>query len=293
MQPFELLAFQHQAPAEVSYRMSVLMLLVLGGLVLMVLGILVTGILSWRKKGFSFAKVLLFPLLLVVPIGLVLPFLVMIRTELSSDHSVQSESVSFDQGYENSGAEIVTSPEKLSVESESDDLPEWVNQPDVVGQDSLVATISSQQYATEEEGDREILEKARRRVMDDFHKYHPHRGSWSIPVGLLNEQTLSQRHIEAITRKTNTATFEVYRVHRQLTLNSEIRETLYPVWRKQIVERRLLLLGALLVVATLILGTLASYFRLDQMTQGVYRWQLKLAAFSLIVACGLGAMLIA
>jgi len=99
--------------------------------------------------------------------------------------------------------------------------------------------------------------------------------------------------LESITRSAYEKTFlesrdkefgRVYRQHVLLKLSPELREMYYPFWKNAAANHRLVALGTIVGMITLLLGTMTAYLRLDQMTVGAYRGRLKLASLSLITA---------
>jgi hypothetical protein len=263
-----------------------------GGLKLMILalllGLFALGILVhvlWRSRerkvslGGFFS--LIFSAFLVLPVVAVMGYLSIplfkAQTQPADQHIEQREMIITNSPVKATETLSITASETPI--KRDPNLPEWVGQPN---------SLSSQQYATVEEAESEILTEAMLRIQKDFHKTYSYKGDWAIPEGLVEKHYLSEPYVEKITRNTENATFEVVRVHRRLTLTPAAHKKLYPVWREQIVERRLWILGSLLGVFTLILGATATYLRLDAATSGAYRFRLKLATVALIVAGGLG-----
>ena len=154
--------------------------------------------------------------------------------------------------------------------------------------DANVFVLSSRQYATVDEAEREVLERAEQAIANLFDREYGNHGRWAIPPRLL-EDAIRRRHVEPITHTTGTVDFEVYRLHAQAVIDSPLREKLHEAWRNQISQRRLWTLGGLLGFATLLVGSCAAYLRLDMLTQGEYRRRLKFAALALITAGGLAA----
>jgi hypothetical protein len=168
-------------------------------------------------------------------------------------------------------------------------LPAWVRQGRVENGSNTLLVLKSQQFATVEEAERQVLDEAVRQVRLDFHQEYPDEGAWTVPMELVRNQAIRQRYVQPISRQSGNVTFDVHRVYLQVELSPALRGELYPVWRRQIVAGRLWTLGSLLGVVTLVLGTSAAYLRLDSLTRGLYRGRLKLAAASLIVAGGVAA----
>jgi uncharacterized membrane protein len=236
---------------------------------------------------------LIFSAILVLPVVAVLAYLL---AESAPQFKERAELVDL---HDEDRAMIVTGSPVQAVETipvttseasvERDpNLPEWVGQPDSVSDEAKLVSLSSQQYVTVEEAESELLAEAMLQIQKYFHKTYSYKGDWAFPEGLVEEHYLGEPYVEKTTGNTENATFEMVRVHRQLMLSPKVHEKLYPVWREQIVERRLWALGSLLGVFTLILGSTATYLRLDAATSGAYRLRLKLATVALIVAGGMG-----
>lgn len=86
---------------------------------------------------------------------------------------------------------------------------------------------------------------------------------------------------------------EMYIAHLQLNLGPQLRDAVYAQWRAQTVNKRLQVLGGGLVLVTLLLGTVSTYLRLDDATEGRYRTRLKMAAAAVVAAAGMTALVIA
>ena len=262
---------------------------------LFALAIMAYVLLKSRERKFSLGGFFsfIFSAILVLTVVAVMAYLVAISAPQFAEQSATIE-VHFEKQQlidtsipENATETIPVTTNKPSVERDPD-LPEWVGQPEVVSDERKLVSLSSQQYATVEEAEREVLREAEVRIQKDFEKTYPYKGSWVFPEEFVEKHYLSEPYVEKTTGNTENATFEMVRVHRRLTLSSAAHKKLYPVWREQIVERRLWTLGSLLGVFTLILGATATYLRLDAATSGAYRLRLKLATVALIVAGGMG-----
>jgi len=281
-------------------RVDFLPVLIVGCLVLFAVGIMFHVLLVSKEKKLSIRGLfaLLFSAVWALPVAAVMVYLLARTVPQFIEQSKPSESKPSIKRAKIEQDVIVSNvaeQEKTILVSEGEEpaetgsnLPDWVGQPEHVSENSVLISLSSKQWATVEEADREILKEARKRVREYFHAHHAFKSHWTISDELLKQHALGAPNVEKITRKTETSTFEVYRVHRQLTLSKTLHDSLYPVWREQIVQSRLWILGGLLGFITLILATSSTYLRLDAATSGLYRFRLKLAAVSLIVAAGLG-----
>ena len=183
-------------------------------------------------------------------------------------------------------------PDKVEPKDSADaasGLPAWTKQqPNEEGETRLVV-LTSQQYATLDEAEQELLIKARSLLQEDFVNRSPDAGAWSIPEQLVRTEAVRKSHVEPIARTSGVSAFRVFRVHWQMELSPTVRDALYPEWRSQVVDKRLWSLGSLFGLFTLVVATTAAYLRLDTRTSGSYRRRLKLAAVSLIVAGGITA----
>ncbi|MCY2965161.1 MAG: hypothetical protein NT069_16260 [Planctomycetota bacterium] len=85
----------------------------------------------------------------------------------------------------------------------------------------------------------------------------------------------------------------MYIAHLKLNVGENLRNAVYADYRQSVVNQRLKVLGGGLGLVTLLLGTVAMYFRLDDATSGKYRTRLKLAAGAVIAAVGIAASVVA
>ncbi len=167
--------------------------------------------------------------------------------------------------------------------------PSWTTTPVSTVGDSQRVVVASGFYATEEEARAEAARKALEALKEDFERERNQAGPWSIPAEFLREHALRRSYVEAVPHDFGPVKAMRYRAFFQVELSPRVRDRLQPIWREQIVSRRLRAIGLLLGFVTLMLATGAAYFRLDELTQGAYRGRLKLAAVSLTLAGGLVA----
>lgn len=305
------LAFQEMAPAAdaaageavssgvtTSY-IAVMPLIIVGGLFLFALAILGHVLLASREKRFSLRGFfgLLFAAVWALPVLAVLGWLgARSLPHLQEPSWAERMTVSAEPPGPPKGTLVSVDSNKVGIPVDPDEdaveedasLPEWVGQPDQQEQGVTTVALSSQQWATVDEGRRQIYQMAAERIREDFHREYPNHRDWSLPAASIERRLVGEPYVQEIERTTGNKTFTVYRLHQQLALSDDLPSELYPIWRDQIVGRRLWILGGLLGVATMILATAAIYLRLDASTGGTYRFRLKLAAVALIVACGLG-----
>lgn len=178
----------------------------------------------------------------------------------------------------------------LQAEQEPQPVPAWTRELRTVSSHSTRLVLTSRQYSTREEALQEALLAAAELVQQDFEKSHPVNGvtgEWHVSLDDVRRHAMLRVFDETKETDFGSFTAPMRRVYLQVELSPEVRAKLYPSWREHVVTHRLWVLGTLVGLLTLMLGTSAAYFRLDSLTNGLYRRRLKLAAVSLIVAGGL------
>ena len=166
--------------------------------------------------------------------------------------------------------------------------PTWVDAGEVVDGSRRLVVVQSQQFPQEQRARVDALQEAIQVVRADFQQTRNAQGRWILYRAIVKREAVKKTFVEPIQRSTGLNDFAVVRVYHQVELSDEVRDAILPSWRGQIVEGRLWILGGLLGFITLMLGTAATYLRLDMLTSGNYRRRLKLASVSLVVAGGLG-----
>jgi hypothetical protein len=211
------------------------------------------------------------------------------------------------------------SPPRLKVRQISSDDPKWTTQSNIVNGRELVV-LSSERFATLAEAEENVtrmalakikehwsadatlglsgieLERQRQRLLA--------RGGFPFPLAQSIESWRTsdvQAFIDLADRYAvkdlvgevmdwdfkNGTTGKMYRAHLRLDFSPEFHGALQTAARGKVVEHRMLIFGGMLGLVTLMLGTAAGYFKLDDATAGAYRRRLKLAAGALIAAGGL------
>lgn len=185
---------------------------------------------------------------------------------------------------------VVAHVDKASAVDTGTDLPDWAKESGhSLGSDTKLVTLTGEIGATIDEAVVAGRVAAFERLRADFTAAHPQAATWEPPASITGN-AIQHTFVQRLDRKTSTGTpFSVYRAYEQVELSPAVRKKILPLWRDQIVEKRIWALGGLAGLLTLTFGTLAAYFRLDQRTSGLYRRRLKLAAVSVIAAGGMAA----
>lgn len=175
-----------------------------------------------------------------------------------------------------------------SVES-SKTMPSWVNEKEVVLGDDRLVVVTGEIGATVEEAEANARATAVELVRNDFAADFPQSAGWEPPARAIAAMAIrTDPFVEEIDRKTLSSgtAFRVFRAYDQVLLSPVVRKQILPLWRDEVVSRRIWALGGLAGLLTLTFATLAAYFRLDDRTSGLYRRRLKLAAVCVIAAGG-------
>ena len=171
--------------------------------------------------------------------------------------------------------------------------PDWAGKEPVPGDHGILISLSSQRFATLREAEQQVTAQAVSYVKQFYHDEYPLSGDWTVPVAVIEKNAVHNLVGEAIDKDFGNGIHgTMYRAHLQLELNSAMRKALHDSWHGQIVSHRLTVLGSMLGLLTLMLATSAGYFRLDNLSGGLYRRRLKFAAVSLIAAGSLAALVI-
>ena len=309
-----------QIPAHVqSVSIGIVPLLALG-LVFLAFVAVITVLLAARRPLFPFQqiKAVALTLLWVVPalavVGLIglraeprrvdfhLPSgdsRFTIREEVRSTvRPVSSESTSED------GAEVVTktavkasnqlpADKVLKVLETRSGAPDWAEKEPQLSDKGTLVSLSSERFATLQEAEQQLTAKAVSFVREFYRDEYPLSGDWTVPVSIIERNSMRKLVGETFNKDFGSGIQgTMYRAHLQLELNSAMRQALHDSWQGQIVSHRLTVLGSMLGLVTLMLATSAGYFRLDDLTGGLYRRRLKFAAASLIAAASLVAVVV-
>lgn len=181
----------------------------------------------------------------------------------------------------------------LKVVETKAEAPEWADKEPVPGDKGILVSLSSQRFATMQEAEQQLTAQAVSYVKQFYHDEYPLAGDWTVPVSLIERSAVRKLVGEALNKDFgNGIQGTMYRAHLQLELTPATRQALHESWHGQIVTHRLTVLGSMLGLVTMMLATSAGYFRLDDLTGGLYRRRLKFAAASLIAAGSLVALIV-
>jgi len=123
---------------------------------------------------------------------------------------------------------------------------------------------------------------ARRQLRDDVASWLEPEvpRSWAPPVRVLDAMILGEPQLKPVEKPYG----EVFEATLTIDASSERRTDLIEVYNRQLVERRLATLGAMLVFILICLAAVSGYIRADEATKGYYTNRLRMLA-----AAGVGA----
>jgi hypothetical protein len=169
--------------------------------------------------------------------------------------------------------------------------PEWARNGPLPGDSGVLVPISSQRFATLAEAEEQVTELAAAYVQRFYHDEYPLEGEFTVPGSLIEKYGVNSLVGEEFEKDFGDGVpVKMYRAHLRLDVNSKLRQALHDSWNEQLVTQRLTTLGTGLGMVTIMLATVAGYFRLNELTHGQYGRRLKLAAVALIGAAGLGVL---
>lgn len=197
-------------------------------------------------------------------------------------HNTATRALASAASADESPVALVDESERLEwVETRREDDPE---------QGRALVTVSSRQFATVEQAERDAITQAMDVLVEDLQRTDPRIDRLNVvPTGVVEHLAVRRRYVEPIVRSTGNQEFVVHRVHLQVELSDRVRSELRPYWRSQVVDRRLWSLGAVVGFLTVLLGSLSAYLRLNDLSEGRFQNRLRFAAASLVTAAGLVA----
>ncbi len=179
---------------------------------------------------------------------------------------------------------------------DADELPSWATETEITTFPELTGVITTGPHATIEDAEREALTKLRVTLSELFARTEPAAENWLPPEELvLGAGVVTQRAIERRELKVGDFTEPLFQAYWEVSQPDDLESRLFAAWRPEALRHRLVLLGGGVGLLTLLFGSLAGYFRLDDATQGKYRNKLRVGTGALwaLVAAGSALLLVA
>ncbi len=188
-------------------------------------------------------------------------------------------------------------PETLTLDPTSDAIPGWVDQKvqrlnssegNPQTEAYRLVLESDGWYETSEAAREDLANQTAKLVQEDFSRFH--RGGSSLPLDKVKSQALKSELVTHRMFSKESDPYKMYKVYWQIELSPKVRTQLEGTWKEEVAVQRAWLLGGVFGLLTLIAGTFALYFHLDEKTSGEKRFRLKLAATALMSAGTLGLL---
>ncbi len=185
---------------------------------------------------------------------------------------------------------------RLTPRGETSSTPAWSGAERNPNDDKSRPVFRSGRYMTPEEATADVTTKAVEYVQRRFQsELDPAVRVTAAVIDRAGVDELVLEKYQKVDELTDGRKLAVwmYIAHLKLNVGENLRNAVYADYRQSVVNQRLKVLGGGLGLVTLLLGTVAMYFRLDDATSGQYRTRLKLAAGAVIAAVGIAASVVA
>jgi hypothetical protein len=154
----------------------------------------------------------------------------------------------------------------------AENRPEWTRREDVSSDDVRRVVLASQLWSTEEEANEELRCQTGALVRRDFERRHhgllDPEGIRFLSDERAVEVAVKQRYVERVDQDFGTFTGPMNRVLWQVELSPMIRTEIYPAWKKAVVENRIIAVGTILAVFTLLVNEGVLFYRLKRQPNG-------------------------
>jgi len=129
--------------------------------------------------------------------------------------------------------------------------PDWTNQSESIQSDIKLVVISSQQYATRDEANLDATTIAREILRNDLEHVY---GVFFADTSFLSEKVIravavKKEYVETVDRDFGSFFAPMHRVWWQVELSPVVRSNLYPLWKSEVQESRVLIVGGSLLAA--------------------------------------------
>lgn len=195
---------------------------------------------------------------------------------------------------ENVNGTVKSDTESAKVGGSEASPPDWVLTAPEAREDMTFAVVHGTPMPDEHESVDAALVKAAKFVQEFYEKeFGSSNGRWRVTPDYVKNRLVREaytgptnfRPIMIETDKEKYSDLDSFeQTHLLLQLDEQSRRDSFASWRNAVSQQRLLGLGGLFALATLITGASATYFRVDEKTKGAYRGRLRFAAFAVIAA---------
>jgi len=159
--------------------------------------------------------------------------------------------------------------------------PAWVDIPRKSEEDSEWIVLTSSQYSTREEAEQELRAATVKLLEEDLKHIQsgPFRPKhWRPEPEAVVTHAVAQRHDDVTERDFGSFTHPMHSVSWQVELSPRVRTEFIPVWRRELISFRILLVAGVASLFAMAASASVLYFRIDALTLGQSRGRLKLLA---------------
>ena len=160
---------------------------------------------------------------------------------------------------------------RVSVHTDQQRRPEWLDLPTIQDGLSERRVISSQQFSTIEEAEQELQAKANQILRDDLARLFPGESAvspWNPSLELLKQHTVKEQYAEVVERDFGSFVHPMYRVWWQIELSPEVRVEFLPIWKKGLTSARIRTVSIVVTSAVLVISLMAFYYRTSLLQTG-------------------------
>lgn len=165
----------------------------------------------------------------------------------------------------------------------------WLSDAMSKGTDGEHIVLVSGLFSTAQETEDELLPIVADLIQQSFHKTHPWRGHWQVPLALVRERAIEKQYIDIQPKTISKFSGDLFQRYMLVNLSPDVLRTFEGNWKAVIVERRLIGVGVILgwFVCHLLIGM--AYFQSQGLDPQPGRWRWKLAA----TVCSIGVTIAA
>ena len=162
--------------------------------------------------------------------------------------------------------------------------PSWIDERNSQTGDVQRIVLSSGLWATEAEAIRELLPRTASIVRTDFAERH--KGPFDRPGHrFLSDERLAniavkRQYLERIEQDHGSIVLPMCRLWQQIEVSPEVRTEIYPAWKSAVLGNRVVLIGALLSLMTLIANAASLFAKLNRLPNGSTTYAAAVAASS-------------
>ena len=160
-------------------------------------------------------------------------------------------------------------PYQRSVSDPALGRPGWIDDGETQIDDVTKIVLSSGLWSTEQEASRELLPRAASIVRLDFSERHQSPFDRPSQRFLSDEQlariAVKRQYLEPVTKKTGSMELPMCRLWQQIEISPTVRTEIYPVWKSAVLGNRVVIIGTVLAMMTLMANAASLFVKLKRL----------------------------